>query len=44
MSSGAVLDFIKFELSPEGQKIVEEMGFIPITKRYVEENMQAIAI
>jgi phosphate transport system substrate-binding protein len=44
MPSGAMLDFIKFELSPEGQKIVDEMGFIPITRRYIEENKQAIGI
>ena len=36
--AGAVLDFIKFELGPEGQKIVSDMGFISISKDYEEEN------
>ncbi len=31
---GAVRDFITFELSPEGQKIVTEEGFFPITDEY----------
>jgi len=42
--SGATMDFIKFELSSEGQKMVEEMGFIPITKNYVEENKRNAGI
>jgi phosphate transport system substrate-binding protein len=31
---GDVLDFIRFELSPEGQKIVEEEGFLPLNEEY----------
>ncbi|MBN2452991.1 MAG: PstS family phosphate ABC transporter substrate-binding protein [Candidatus Omnitrophica bacterium] len=42
--SGAIMDFIRFELSAEGQKIVDEMGFIPITRRYIEENRKSIGI
>ena len=42
--TGAIMNFIKFELSPEGQKIVEEMGFIPITNNYVEENKRNAGI
>jgi phosphate transport system substrate-binding protein len=30
--------FIEFELSPAGQKIVEEEGFFPLTKTLVEKN------
>jgi phosphate transport system substrate-binding protein len=36
--SGRERDFIKFELSPEGQKIMEEAGFIPVPKEYAEYN------
>lgn len=35
---GAVKNFIQFELSPEGQKIVEEMGFYPVSGKYLEKN------
>lgn len=35
---GAVLDFIKFEISEEGQKIVEREGFFPIGSSHQEEN------
>ncbi|NPV14680.1 PstS family phosphate ABC transporter substrate-binding protein [candidate division WOR-3 bacterium] len=35
---GAALDFIRFELSPEGQKIVEEEGFVAVTQPYIEKN------
>lgn len=31
---GDVLDFIRFELSDEGQKIVEEEGFMPLNEEY----------
>jgi len=37
---GAVLDFLKFELSPEGQEIVEKEGFFPIGQGQLEENMR----
>lgn len=33
-----VLDFIKFEIGEEGQKIVEKEGFFTIGSRYQEEN------
>jgi len=33
-----VRDFVAFELSPEGQKIMEEAGFIPVPKEYAEYN------
>ena len=42
--SGAIRDFIEFELSPEGQKIVDDMGFIPVSKDYEEENRRIAGI
>jgi len=36
---GAVLDFVKFELSPEGQKIVEEQGFYSIIGSNVKSGL-----
>jgi phosphate transport system substrate-binding protein len=36
---GAVLDFVKFELSPEGQKIVEEQGFYSIIGSFVKSGL-----
>ena len=42
--TGAVRDFLKFELSPEGQKIVEQEGFFPIPKEYVEFNKKSVGI
>ncbi|MDZ7261680.1 MAG: phosphate ABC transporter substrate-binding protein [candidate division KSB1 bacterium] len=38
---GVVRDFIAFELSPEGQKIVEAMGFYPVAGKYLEQNKKA---
>jgi phosphate transport system substrate-binding protein len=38
---GEIKDFIAFELSPEGQKIVEEMGFYPVSGAYLEANKKA---
>jgi phosphate transport system substrate-binding protein len=38
---GAVKDFIAFELGPEGQKVVEEMGFYPVAGKYLEQNKKA---
>ncbi len=35
---GAVLDFIKFAISEEGQEIVEREGFFPIGSSHQEEN------
>jgi ABC-type Fe3+ transport system substrate-binding protein len=37
-----VLDFIKFELSPEGQKIVAEEGFFPIGEGLMAENAKQL--
>lgn len=39
---GIVRDFILFELSPEGQKIVEEEGFVPVTENYMQRNNQVL--
>ncbi len=39
--AGAVKKFIAFELSPAGQKIVEEMGFYPVAGKYLEQNKKA---
>ena len=36
--AGKVRDFIKFELSSEGQKVMEDAGFITVPKEYVEYN------
>ena len=41
---GDVLEFIKFELGPEGQKIVEEEGFFPIPKEYAEANKKNLGL
>lgn len=38
---GAVRDLIAFELSPEGQKIVEEMGFYAVSGKWLERNKKA---
>jgi phosphate transport system substrate-binding protein len=39
---GAVLDFIKFEISAEGQKIVEKEGFFPIGFSQQVENKKSL--
>ena len=39
--TGEVRDFIEFELSEEGQKIVEEEGFFQLPQEYVEFNKKA---
>ena len=36
--SGELARFIKFELSPEGQKIVREKGFFPVQEKWMEFN------
>lgn len=38
---GAVKDFIAFELGPEGQRIVEEMSFYPVSGQYLEQNKKS---
>ncbi len=42
--TGAVRAFLLFEISPEGQKIVEEEGFFPIPKEYEDFNKKSIGI
>lgn len=39
---GAVKDFITFELSESGQKVVEEEGFFPIPTKWVEANKEQL--
>lgn len=41
---GLALDFIAFELSPEGQRIVEEEGFFPVPVEYQEFNERSVGI
>ncbi len=36
--SGKLLDFVKFELSDEGQQIVRKQGFFPVQKNWMEFN------
>lgn len=36
--TGAILDFIKFETGPEGQKIVESEGFFTIGSSHITQN------
>jgi phosphate transport system substrate-binding protein len=36
--TGKLLDFVKFELSEEGQQIVRKQGFFPVQKNWVEFN------
>jgi phosphate transport system substrate-binding protein len=36
-----VKEFVAFELGPEGQKIVEEMGFYSLSQKYIEKNKKA---
>jgi len=38
---GATRDFLEFELSPQGQRIVEEEGFFPIPAEYEDFNAKA---
>ncbi|HPR86654.1 MAG TPA: phosphate ABC transporter substrate-binding protein [bacterium] len=38
---GNLKNFITFILSPEGQKVVEEMGFYPVSGKYLENNKKA---
>lgn len=40
--TGAVKEFLKFELSPEGQRIVEEEGFYPVPAEYQAANEKYI--
>ncbi len=41
---GAVRDFIAFELSEDGQKIVEQEGFFPIPDEYREFNKKSVGL
>ena len=36
--TGKLLDFVKFELSEEGQQIVRKQGFFPVQKNWMEFN------
>ena len=36
--SGKLAEFVKFELSPEGQKIVRDKGFFPVQDKWMEFN------
>ena len=38
---GNILNLIRFELSPEGQKLVQEMGFYPVSLDYQKANKAA---
>ncbi len=38
---GNLMDFVKFELGEEGQKIIKSEGFYPITDRHIETNKKA---
>ncbi|MCK5450300.1 MAG: phosphate ABC transporter substrate-binding protein [Candidatus Omnitrophica bacterium] len=42
--SADVKDFLLFEVSPEGQRIVEEEGFFAIPKEYVDFNKKSVGI
>jgi len=44
MPTGAVRDFIAFEIGPEGQRIVEEEGFFPVTGEYQKANKKNIGL
>ncbi len=39
--TGAVREFLEYELSPAGQRVVEEEGFFPIPQEYKEYNKKA---
>ena len=41
---GAILEFIRFELSKEGQKIVEKEGFYPITPDHMKANKEVLGL
>jgi phosphate transport system substrate-binding protein len=38
--SGNIRNFMLFELGPEGQKIVDDMGFLPVSEEYAENNIE----
>lgn len=41
---GAIRDFIQFELSDEGQKIIQDMGYFRLTAEEMEQSKQALAL
>jgi phosphate transport system substrate-binding protein len=41
---GAVKDFIAFELSVEGQRIVEQEGFFPLPQEYIDYNLESVGL
>jgi phosphate transport system substrate-binding protein len=40
---GTIRDFINFELSDEGQKIIEDLGFFKISEETMEQNKEVLA-
>jgi phosphate transport system substrate-binding protein len=40
--AGAVKEFIEFELSPEGQNVCEEMGFLKLDEEYAGRNKKTM--
>jgi len=42
--TGMVKDFIAFELSEQGQEIIEQEGFFPIPDAYIEFNTNSVGI
>ena len=44
MPKGAIKDFIAFELSEDGQRVVEEEGFFPIPNEYRQFNKKSIGL
>ncbi|PLX40212.1 MAG: phosphate-binding protein [Deltaproteobacteria bacterium] len=40
--SKLAVDFIRFELSDEGQKMAEKMGFYPISEALMKKNLEAL--
>ena len=44
LPKGAVRDFIVFELSEDGQRIVEQEGFFPIPDEYREFNKKSVGL
>jgi len=42
--TGQVLEFIKYELSDEGQNIAIREGFYPVTKEYTKQNNQNLGL
>jgi len=39
MPKGEVMDFLQFELSKQGQKLIEDYGYFPINEAHKQENL-----